>query len=85
MCAGEVEDGWGWWGEKKRKKIPSGAVVNEEMPQEEQQSALQTHHVYSKLKRRGNSCFHVVSTWNTRGVFIGRSIAAMQQFGRIIE
>ena len=23
---------------------------------------LQTHHVYSTLKRRGNDCFHVVST-----------------------
>ena len=32
---------------------------------------LQTHHVYSTLKRRGSSCFHVVSTWNTRGVFVG--------------
>ena len=32
---------------------------------------LQTHHVYSTLKRRGSGCFHVVSTWNTRGVFVG--------------
>ena len=32
---------------------------------------LQTHHAYSALKRRGNGSFHVVSTWNTRGVFIG--------------
>ena len=32
---------------------------------------LQTHHVYSSLKRRENGCFHVVSMWNTRGVFIG--------------
>ena len=29
---------------------------------------LQTHHVYSTLKRRGNGRFHVVSIWNTRGV-----------------
>ena len=30
---------------------------------------LQTHHAYSTLKRRGNGRFHVVSTWNTRGLF----------------
>ena len=27
--------------------------------------SLQTHHVDSTLKRRGNGRFHVVSTWNT--------------------
>ena len=32
---------------------------------------MQTLHVYSTLKRRGNERFHVVSTWNTRGVFVG--------------
>ena len=32
---------------------------------------LQTHHVYSTLKQRGNGRFHVVPTWNTRGVFAG--------------
>ena len=31
---------------------------------------LQTHHVYSMLKQRGNKRFHVVSTWNTRAVFV---------------
>ena len=36
--------------------------------------ALQTLHVYSTLKRRGNERFHVVSTWNTRRVFVGRFI-----------
>ena len=36
-----------------------------------QQHALQTHHVDSTLKRRGNGRFHVVSTWNRRGVFVG--------------
>ena len=32
-----------------------------------------THYLYSSLKRRGrgNDCFHVASTWNTRGVFVG--------------
>ena len=25
----------------------------------------------STLKRRDNSCFHAVSTWNTYGVFVG--------------
>ena len=32
--------------------------------------AQQTLHVYSTLKRRGNGRFHVVSTWNTGGVFL---------------
>ena len=35
-------------------------------------SALQTHYVDSTLIRRGNGRFHVVSTWNPRGVFVGR-------------
>ena len=34
-------------------------------------TTIQTLHVYSTLKRRGNERFHVVSTWNTRGVFVG--------------
>ena len=34
-------------------------------------TALQTYHVYSTLKQHGNDCFHVVLTWNTRGVFVG--------------
>ena len=33
--------------------------------------SLRTHHVGSMLKRRGNSHFHVVSTWNPGGVFVG--------------
>ena len=33
---------------------------------------LQTHHVDSTLKRCGNGRFHVVSTWNPRGVFVGK-------------
>ena len=33
---------------------------------------LQTHHTYSTLKRRENGRFHVVSTWNIRGVFVGK-------------
>ena len=37
---------------------------------------LQTHHMYSTLKRRGNHRFHVASTWNTRDVFVGRAIAS---------
>ena len=32
---------------------------------------LQTHHMYSTLKRLGNNRFHVVSMWNTCDVFIG--------------
>ena len=32
---------------------------------------LQTQHVYSTLKRRGNDRFQVFSTWNTRGGFVG--------------
>ena len=34
-------------------------------------TSQQTLHVYSTLKRRGNDRFHVVSTWNTGGVFVG--------------
>ena len=33
---------------------------------------LQTLHVGSTLKRLGNVRFHVVSTWNPRGVFAGK-------------
>ena len=36
-----------------------------------ERTTLQTHHVGSTLKRRGNDRFHVVSTWNPRGVFVG--------------
>lgn len=32
---------------------------------------LQTHHMYSTVKRCGNNHFHVVSTWNGRSVFLG--------------
>ena len=35
---------------------------------------LQTQHVYSTLKWRWNDRFHVVSTWNTCGVFVGNEI-----------
>ena len=34
---------------------------------------LQTHSGYFMLKRHGNGCSHVISTWNTRGVFVGFS------------
>ena len=34
--------------------------------------APQTHDVYSTLKRRGNDRFHIVSTRNTRGMFVAR-------------
>ena len=36
-----------------------------------QGTTLQTHYMDSKLKRRGNDRFHVLSTWNPRGVFVG--------------
>ena len=32
-------------------------------------TALQTHHVDSTLKQRGNGRFNVVSTWNPRDLF----------------
>ena len=35
------------------------------------ESTLQTNHEYFTLKRRENGCFHVVSAWNTRDVFVG--------------
>ena len=40
-------------------------------------NTLQTLQVYSTLKRRGNERFHVVSTWNTRGVFVGYVLALL--------
>ena len=48
-------------------KIESFATTNEQIT-----TTVQIHHVYSTLKRRGNGRFHVVSTWNTRDVFVGR-------------
>ena len=38
----------------------------------DQEFISETHHVYSTLKRSGNSRLHVVSTWNTRGVFVAK-------------
>ena len=35
---------------------------------------LQTHHVCFTLKWRRNDAFHIVSTWNTRGVFLGKKL-----------
>ena len=35
---------------------------------------LQTHHVDSTLKQRGNDRFHVVSTWNPRGELVGKRV-----------
>ena len=37
-------------------------------------ASLQTRHVDSTLKQRGNGRFHVVSTWNSRGVFVGHML-----------
>ena len=34
-------------------------------------NSLQRQHVYSTLKWHGNGHFHVVSAWNTSGVFVG--------------
>ena len=34
-------------------------------------NSLQRQHVYSTLKWHGNGRFHVVSAWNTSGVFVG--------------
>ena len=42
--------------------------------------ALQTHHVDSTLKRCGNDRFHVVSTWNPRGVFVGCKLCLIEKF-----
>ena len=38
---------------------------------------LQTNQVDSTLKRHGNDRFHVVSTWNPRGVFVGYLLCAI--------
>ena len=51
-----------WTSDRMDKSINLNPVGN---------TALQTHHVDSTLKRRENCRFHVVSTWNPRGVFVG--------------
>ena len=43
-------------------------------------STLKTHYVYSMLKRRRNGRFHIVSTWNTRGVFVGKQQTNISSF-----
>ena len=43
-------------------------------------AALQTHYVDSTLKRRGNSRFHIISTWNPRGVFVGNFLHSLINF-----
>ena len=65
-----------------RDLIPTTCIiyVSLHVLQDARTSVLQTHHFYSTLKRRGNSCFHVVSTWNTSGMFVGR----LQEFTIII-
>ena len=45
---------------------------------------LQTQHVYSTLKRHGNVRFHVVLTWNTRGVFVGMYLSDFLKNGEKI-
>ena len=35
------------------------------------EKSLQAHHADFTLKRRGNGCFHVAPTWNSRIVFVG--------------
>ena len=44
-------------------------------------SPLQIHHVCSTLKQHGNNRFHVVSTWNTRGVLVGSLLVLMWNLG----
>ena len=39
-----------------------------------------TQHVYFTLKWRGNGRFHVVSTWNTCDVFVGKGVFKKQVF-----
>ena len=41
--------------------------------------SLQTHHVDSTLKRRGNGRFHVVPTSNPRGVGVGFPLASLER------
>ena len=40
-------------------------------------TTLQTHHVYSTLKRRANGRFHVLSKLHACGVFVGQSCAVI--------
>ena len=43
----------------------------------------QIHHVDSTLKRHGNDRFHVVSTWNPRGVFVSFHLQQFLPFANI--
>ena len=52
----------------KHNEFPQNTIIWTRL----QKVTLQTHHVYTTLKRRGNDRFHVVSTWNIRGVFEGK-------------
>ena len=46
---------------------------------------LQKHHVDSTLKRRGNGHFHVVSSWNPRGVFVGNMIKSYFKLRQVLS
>lgn len=39
-----------------------------------------TQHVYSTLQQRENGRFHVISAWNTRGVFVGKAVVILDLF-----
>ena len=44
-----------------------------------------SHHVDSTLKRRGKDHFHVVSTWNPRGVFVGYTVNTLAKLNRSLS
>ena len=52
----------------KHNEFPQNTIIWMRL----QKVTLQTHHVYTTLKKRGNDRCHVVSTWNIRGVFGGK-------------
>ena len=43
-------------------------------------TSLQTHQLDYMLKRQGGGRFHVVSMWNSRGVFVGLQIRTVRIF-----
>ena len=61
---------------QKIQVLMNNETRSKDMPK--YRGSIQTHHVDSMLKRRGNGRFHFVSTWNTHSVFVGMMLAAIQ-------
>ena len=58
----------GSWASRESSKLLETVINKKKLTKS---LVLQRRQVYSTLKRCRNGNFHVVSTWNTRGVFVG--------------